>query len=90
MAALLGFAPSYAMLDCKKIVSDGHTFNLDKLSGPHSVVTSKYSSSAGAFHNTTYTLDVCKPLKKGDKDKSCPNGTRGKIFLKIGLSLFFI
>ena len=80
LAALLGSAPSYAMLDCKKIVADGHTFNLDKLSGPHSVVTSKYSSSAETFHNTTYTLDVCKPLKKGGKDKSCPNGTRGKNF----------
>lgn len=66
------------MLDCKKIVADGHTFNLEKLSGPHSVVTSKYSSLSDAYHNTTYTLDVCQPLKKKGKDKSCPNGTRGK------------
>ncbi|KAK3186608.1 type II membrane protein [Lecanicillium sp. MT-2017a] len=76
LAALLGAVPSYAMLDCKKIVADGHTFNLEKLSGPHSVVTSKYSSLSDAYHNTTYTLDVCQPLKKKGKDKSCPNGTR--------------
>ncbi len=78
LAALLGAAPGYAMLDCNKIVADGHTFNLEKLSGPHSVVTSKYSSLSDTYHNTTYTLDVCKPLKKKGKEKSCPNGTRGE------------
>lgn len=78
-----------AMLHCDNILINGYKFNLDKLKGPHSVVTSKYDSMTHTYHNTTYTLDVCQPLKKSDKSKSeeqCPNGTRGMLGLCLGIS----
>ncbi|KID74072.1 Autophagy-related protein 27 [Metarhizium brunneum] len=68
-----------AMLHCENILIHGYKFNLEKLKGPHSVVTSKYDSVTHTHHNTTYTLDVCQPLKKSGTSKSteeCPNGTR--------------
>lgn len=76
-------APSQvsATLDCKKIRADGYTFDLSKLDGPHSVVTSKYNYAADTHINTTYTVDICKPLKKSGKKapkEECPNGTRGE------------
>ncbi|KAJ3519226.1 hypothetical protein NM208_g14208 [Fusarium decemcellulare] len=72
-------APVYGAetLDCAKIRADGHTFDLSKLKGPHSVVTTRYVSSPPEHYNTTYTLDVCGPLqKKGKNEPECPNGTR--------------
>jgi hypothetical protein len=79
---LLAPLPSMAMLHCENILINGYKFNLEKLKGPHSVVTSKYDSVTHTHHNTTYTLDVCQPLKKSSKSKSneeCPNGTRGML-----------
>ncbi|KAH7133355.1 autophagy-related protein 27 [Dactylonectria estremocensis] len=65
-------------LTCENIRVDGHSFDLSKLGGPHSVVTSRLQSSPPAHFNTTYTLDICKPLKMSGKPKGeeCPNGTR--------------
>ncbi len=79
---LLGVLPASASLDCKNIRIKGHSFNLEKLSGPHSVVTSKWVDDGEKYINTTYTTDFCKPLKKtGEKGgESCPNGTRGMLF----------
>lgn len=80
LPVILAPLPSLAMLHCENILIDGYKFNLEKLKGPHSVVTSKYDSMTHTYHNTTYTLDVCGPLKKSGKSKSkeeCPNGTRG-------------
>jgi hypothetical protein len=60
---------------------DDHSFDLSKLGGPHSVVTSYWDSSVDAHTNTTYTVDICHHLKKsGDakKTEECPNGTRGR------------
>ncbi|KAG6161675.1 hypothetical protein E4U22_007316 [Claviceps purpurea] len=79
LPAMLAPLPSLALLHCENILIDGYKFNLEKLKGPHSVVTSKYDSMTHTYHNTTYTLDVCGPLKKSGKSKSkeeCPNGTR--------------
>ncbi|KAM5343094.1 hypothetical protein ACJ41O_014060 [Fusarium nematophilum] len=77
---LLVAAPAYGgeTLDCKNIRVDGHTFDLSKLEGPHSVVTTKFQPNPPEHKNTTYTLDICKPLKKsgGPKTEECPNGTR--------------
>lgn len=67
-----------AMLDCSKIRADKYNFDLSKLGGPHSVVTSRWDPDAQVNHNTTFTVDICKPLKKDGK-KKCPNGTRGKL-----------
>lgn len=82
LSVLLAPLPAWAMLDCKNIRVDGHSFDLSKLDGPHSVVTTSYDSSADTHRNTTYTLDVCKPLEKStDKEKQkaeCVNNTRGK------------
>ncbi|KAH6950669.1 hypothetical protein HG530_011324 [Fusarium avenaceum] len=73
-------APAYAAetLDCAKIRADGHTFDLSKLGGPHSVVTTRFVPNPPEHYNTTYTLDICKPLKKSGDNKpgECPNGTR--------------
>ena len=72
-------APAAAMLDCRKIVADGHEFDLSKLEGAHSVITSQRID--GKLHNTTYTTDICRPLKrKGDAkpEDQCPSGTRGE------------
>lgn len=79
---LLGASSASAMLDCKKIVIDEHKFDLGKLGGPHSVVTSKWEDLAQTHWNTTYTVDICQPLKKSGKSKKgeeCPNGTRGRL-----------
>ncbi|KND94241.1 Autophagy-like protein 27 [Tolypocladium ophioglossoides CBS 100239] len=79
LSMLLAPLPSWAMLYCENIRIDDHSFDLSKLGGPHSVVTSRYESIPDAHHNTTYTLDICKPLKKsgkGKKTEECPNGTR--------------
>ncbi|PHH65793.1 hypothetical protein CDD81_1520 [Ophiocordyceps australis] len=68
-----------AMLRCDNVRVDGHSFDLSKLGGPHSVVTTRYESLPNVHHNVTYTLDICKPLKKSGKAKKseeCPNGTR--------------
>lgn len=79
-AVALGPSEALAMLDCQKIKADGYMFNLGELKGPHSVVTSWYDSGSDTYHNTTYTVDICNPLKKSDKGKECPKGTRGTLF----------
>ncbi|KAI0133332.1 autophagy-related protein 27 [Hypoxylon sp. NC0597] len=69
--------PASAMFRCNQVVVGGHKYDLSALGGPHSVVTSRIVGDAP--HNTTYTLDICRPLKKkGDvkKDEQCPNGSR--------------
>ncbi|KAM0480322.1 hypothetical protein ACHAPX_004153 [Trichoderma viride] len=82
-ALLLSFllAPlnAAAMLSCNKIRVDEHNFDLSPLGGPHSVVTSRFEASTNAHYNTTWTVDICQPLKKSGKAKTkdeCPNGTR--------------
>ena len=68
-------------LDCGAILVEKQKFNLKSLGGPHSVVTSQWYSISEKHLNTTYTLDLCAPLKKsGDTDKhhQCPVGTRGE------------
>ncbi|KAI0485702.1 autophagy-related protein 27 [Xylaria cf. heliscus] len=75
ISLLLAPLPSAAMFYCDKVVvSDGQQFNLKALGGPHSVVTSQVSG--GRIHNTTYTVDICSPLRKQSGKDQCPNGTR--------------
>lgn len=77
---LLAPIPGLAMLSCENVLIDGHSFDLSKLGGPHSVVTSQWEGLAESHLNTTYTVDICAPLKKSGKSKKteqCPNGTRG-------------
>ena len=73
---------SAAVLSCGDISADGQSFNLEKLGGPHSVVTTLREPPSHS--NTTYTLDICGPLKpKGEvpAGERCPDGTRGVSFL---------
>jgi hypothetical protein len=82
VSLLLAATPAQGSLDCEKIRVDGHTFNLKPLGGPHSVVTSRWEASSEAHFNTTYTVDICQPLKKSgkaEKTEECPNGTHGKV-----------
>ncbi|KAG4440330.1 hypothetical protein IFR05_004182 [Cadophora sp. M221] len=61
-------------IDCEHIVIDGtHRWNLQKLGGPRSVL---HSEDRGAsLRNTTYTIDICKPLKR-KSTQTCPGNTR--------------
>ncbi|KAK4460586.1 autophagy-related protein 27 [Cladorrhinum samala] len=62
---------------CDSLKVDDRTFNLKPLAGPHTVVTHEYVPPT--YHNTTYTLDLCSPLKRKDdvpKEEACPAGTR--------------
>jgi hypothetical protein len=79
---LLGLHPSAVnsvTFDCKQVVIGDVKLDLSPLTGPHSV--SMLQRTPTAIKNTTFTIDICKPLyKSGDKPKSaeCPNGSRGK------------
>jgi len=77
-AAILMLLPSLAIAsgsyDCDNIVVKGHQWHLKELGGPKSVLDSHPFTSA--LRNTTYTIDICKPLKKENKEIACPNLTR--------------
>ncbi|OJD13758.1 hypothetical protein AJ78_05808 [Emergomyces pasteurianus Ep9510] len=60
---------SAVTLDCNRVVVDGKSWNLSPLAGPHSVYN--VVEHPPTTINTTYTLDLCKPLK----DSECPSGT---------------
>lgn len=75
---LLLATPAAAMLHCDKILVEGQKFNFKDLGGPHSVVTTQeLVDQPFQYRNTTYTLDLCAPLKKsGPAEESCANGAR--------------
>lgn len=82
LAALLAAHASAVMLNCDHVRVDKHDFNLEKLGGPHSVVTTLRQPPSHS--NTSYTVDICKPLKrKGEvpKGEECPSGTRGTLLI---------
>lgn len=74
---LLLLAPSAsATFDCKNIVADNVKFNLGELKGAHTVLTTEFTPPS--FHNTTFTVDICAPLKRVKdvkKEEKCPLGT---------------
>ncbi|KAK3298013.1 autophagy-related protein 27 [Chaetomium fimeti] len=54
-----------------------HKYDLRALAGPHAVVTHEFTRPT--YHNTTYAIDLCAPLKrKGEVEpgEACPDGTR--------------
>lgn len=71
-------------LDCERIVASKKAFNLKALGGPRSVMHSVDHGGA-SFTNTTYTIDICQPLKpKSDKSaERCPVGTTGKLLTSL-------
>ncbi|PGH12029.1 hypothetical protein AJ79_04538 [Helicocarpus griseus UAMH5409] len=66
---LLPALSSAINLDCNRIVVDGKAWTLSSLAGPHSVYN--VVDHPPTSINTTYTLDICKPLKHTE----CPSGT---------------
>lgn len=62
---------------CDHIRIGGKKFDLHKLGGPHSVSTHD-ELHPPAMHNTTWTVDICQPLRKEKKlpnADQCPSGT---------------
>ncbi|KAI0179921.1 autophagy-related protein 27 [Hypoxylon sp. FL1284] len=85
-ALLLLLVPHAAsMLRCDHIQADSQKFDLSPLGGPHSVVTSH--TIGEVTHNTTYTVDICRALRKSKgakKDEECPNNTRVCAIRRLG------
>ncbi|KAJ2895098.1 autophagy-related protein 27 [Zalerion maritima] len=76
LGALFSMPEAYTY-DCSKIRADKHTFDLSGLRGPHSVSTTKFHPPR--WYNTTYTIDICAPLKHAGKSRdgeACPQNTR--------------
>ena len=64
-------------IDCSHIRVQKKSFNFSGLSGPHSV--SHIVEEPPSISNTTYTIDICQPLKvpkNTPKADTCPNFTR--------------
>jgi len=64
--------------DCGRLVKDRVKFDFKSLSGARSVMISDSSKSV-SYLNTTYTVDICRPLKRVEDvpaEKQCPHGTR--------------
>ncbi|KAL8675502.1 MAG: hypothetical protein Q9168_000014 [Polycauliona sp. 1 TL-2023] len=65
--------------DCSHIRADKQSFDISDLGNPISVMKSENHSPSPTMTNTTFTIDICKPLKKAKgipKEEDCPNGTR--------------
>ncbi|KAI9887512.1 MAG: hypothetical protein M1823_000691 [Watsoniomyces obsoletus] len=63
--------------DCKSIVLVDEEFNLSPLGGPYSIW--HFFEHPPTPYNTTYTLDICRPLertKNVPKENECRSGTR--------------
>ncbi|KAK3080497.1 hypothetical protein LTS18_000795, partial [Coniosporium uncinatum] len=63
--------------DCNSVVVDKKHFDLSSLSGEH-VLNWTYASTDLVTQTWTFTLDICRPLKrtKGvSKAEECPGGT---------------
>ncbi|CZR65961.1 related to autophagy protein Atg27 [Phialocephala subalpina] len=72
---LPGLAIASGTYDCGNIVIKGQQWKeLKALGGPKSVL--QREERASGFKNTTYTIDICKPLKRENKDIDCPNYAR--------------
>ncbi|KAI1106387.1 autophagy-related protein 27 [Jackrogersella minutella] len=85
LSLLLAPLPTAAMFRCNHIVANKQRFDLSALGGPHSVITSHIIGDNA--HNTTYTLDICRPLKKSSdakKDEQCVNGAQVCAIKRIG------
>jgi hypothetical protein len=72
-------AAAVGNIDCSKVVVDRILFDLSELGGARSVV--HRVDEGPSFTNTTYTIDICKPLGKAKNvkgDDQCPHGTRSR------------
>ena len=82
LSSVILLIPSLAtatFLDCSDVRDDGVSFNFMPLEGPHSLYRIK--EQPNGFIKTTFTIDICRPLKKPEgvpKDEDCPNNSRGR------------
>jgi len=75
---LLAHLAAAVSIDCEHIRVDGKKFDISKLAGRHSISVSDTSRPPAEF-NTTWTVDLCAPLKKIPglpANDQCPSGTR--------------
>lgn len=78
LLTLLPSLSSAVNFDCEHVVVEGKKFNFGALGGPHSV-TNIVDHPPGIL-NTTYTVDICKPLRRTKgipREYECPSGTQG-------------
>ena len=73
-------ATAYGGFDCNRVVLDNGNAKYDfhELGGARAVMHG--FDNIQSWKNTTYTLDLCRPLGKArnrPKGEQCPNGTRG-------------
>ncbi|KAL9633616.1 MAG: hypothetical protein Q9204_003325, partial [Flavoplaca sp. TL-2023a] len=71
----LGHAMTF---DCSNIRDNKQSFDILPLGTPISVMTSEDHSPSPTMTNTTFTIDICKPLKKAKgipPEEDCINGT---------------
>lgn len=90
VAILLPFLVTSYNLDCSNIKLGDAKWNLKALDGPHSLY--KITREFPTVYNTTFTLDICRPLRKSKgkkKEEECPNGTRGECNVDHHRSLHF-
>ncbi|CZS95520.1 related to autophagy protein Atg27 [Rhynchosporium agropyri] len=60
-------------ITCGKTIVDKKEFDFSKLGGPRSAIDPQ--DRGASYRNITYTIDICKPLKR-DSAQTCPGGTR--------------
>ncbi|KAL8943220.1 MAG: hypothetical protein Q9216_001208 [Gyalolechia sp. 2 TL-2023] len=92
--SLLLLLPSLAYsitLDCKDIRDNKQSFDVSALGNPISVMHSQDHSPSPTRTNTTFTVDICKPLKRGKgipSEEDCPMGSQaGNYLLHQGVPL---
>ncbi|KAI9701202.1 MAG: hypothetical protein M1836_001871 [Candelina mexicana] len=79
LSLLLSLYPSFIFansIDCSHIREDGQSFDLHELGGPHSVVWTQ--NLPPSVRNTTFTIDICQPLKQQkdvNKADQCQTGS---------------
>jgi hypothetical protein len=72
-------ASATGVYDCHLILQEGIKFDISELGGARSAVHNEILDLSTT--NTTYTINVCRPLGKvkGNKaEEQCPNGSRSK------------
>ena len=85
------FLPSltYVMsFDCSSIRADKQSFDISPLGNPISVMTSEDHSPSPTMTNTTFTMDICKPLKKAQGIPIEEDCTNGSMSMSMPISIF--
>jgi hypothetical protein len=85
------FLASANTLNCEHARADGISWDFKSLEGPKSALHSVENSAS--WTNTTYTIDLCVPLKRKSDvpdDQKCPGGTQCKLFPSMLLPVALI